>query len=452
MKIIIEGAGEIGSHLAKMLSLEANDISVIDPDGKKLSKLRTVADVVTVQGNYSSIKSLKEAGVTGCDLFIAVNPGVSQDVNIVSALLAKSLGAGKVTARIDDEEYLTSENKLIFKQMGIELMFYPEKIAADEIIDLLKHTEATENMDFGRGKLQVSVFKLEENSPLIDMKLAEFAAAASHDDLQFRVIAVTRDGKTIIPRPDYKFQYHDLVFIISKREGMAEITRFLGMDNVEVNSAIIFGGTDMGRITAGLLSKRIGRVKILERDKDICHELSERLGKDVLVVNADAKNTDVLIEEGIRNCDAFLALTPNDEVNILSCVVAKKFGVERTIADVENLEYIRFAEEMGVDAVINKKLLTAGRIFKYTLSGKARMVKYMSGTDAEVLEYTAAPGSGITKAPLKDIDFPDNAIIGGVIRGGDSFIAIGSTRIEAYDRVAVFALSESVKAVDKLFK
>lgn len=208
----------------------------------------------------------------------------------------------------------------------------------------------------------------------------------------------------------------------------------------------------MGRITAGLLSKRIGRVKILERDKDICRELSERLGKDVLVVNADAKNTDVLIEEGIRSCDAFLALTPNDEVNILSCVVAKKFGVERTIADVENLEYIRFAEEMGVDAVINKKLLTAGRIFKYTLSGKARMVKYMSGTDAEVLEYTAAPGSGITKAALKDIDFPENAIIGGVIRGGDSFIAIGSTRIEAYDRVAVFALSESVKAVDKLFK
>ncbi len=452
MKIIIEGAGEIGSHLAKMLSQEANDIAVIDTDNKRLAKLRTEADVITIQGNYSSVKAIKEAGAAECDLFIAVNPGVSQDVNIVSALLARSLGAKKVTARIDDEEYLTSENKLIFKQMGIELMFYPEKIAADEIVDLLRHTGSIENMDFGRGKLQISVFKLEENSPLLDMKLAEFAAAASHDDLHFRVIAVGREGETIIPRPDYKFQYHDLVFIIAKREGMDEIMRFLGKDNVEVDNAMILGGTDMGRIAASLLSKQIGSIKIIEKDKAKCQELSEKLGKDVLVVNADGKNTDILLEEGIRDCDAFLALTPNDEANILSCVVAKKFGVERTIAEVENLEYIRFAEEMGVDSVINKKLLTAGRIFRYTLSGKARMVKYMSGTNAEVLEYTVAPGAAVTKAPLKDIDFPENAIIGGVIRGSESFIAIGSTKIEPYDRVAVFALSESVKAVDRLFK
>ena len=297
MKIIIEGAGEIGSHLAKMLSLESNDISVIDPDEKRLAKLRHIADVATVQGNYSSIKALKEAGVADCDLFIAVNPGVSQDVNIVSALLARNLGAGKVTARIDDEEYLTSENKLIFKQMGIELMFYPEKIAADEIVDLLKHTASTESMDFGRGKLQVSVFKLEENSPLLDMKLAEFAAVASHDDLQFRVIAVSREGETIIPRPDYKFQYHDLVFIISKREGMAEIMKFLGKDNIEVGNAIILGGSDMGRITAGLLSRQLDIVKILEKDKDKCRELSERLGKDVLVVKA---GWDIDLEEPWR--------------------------------------------------------------------------------------------------------------------------------------------------------
>ena len=173
---------------------------------------------------------------------------------------------------------------------------------------------------------------------------------------------------------------------------------------------------------------------------------------EVTVANGDARNSDFLLEEDIRSYQALVAVTGNDEANILACVVAKKFGVPRVIAQVENLEYVRLAEEMGVDAVINKKTITASRIFKFTLSDKVRFVRYMSGTDAEVLEYTAAPGSKITKAPLKDITFPRDAIIGGVIRGGDAFIAVGSTHVEAYDRVAVFALPQAMKEVDKFFK
>lgn len=452
MKIVIQGAGEVGSHLAKMLRQEANDVTVIDDDPQRLAKLNATTDVITIEGSPSSLKVMREAEVQGADLFISVVPSVPQDVNIVSALLAKNLGARKVTARIDDNEFMSSENKLLFKQMGIELMFYPEKLAADEIFDLLKHSSSSESMDFARGKLQVEVFKLEEDSPLLDMKIAEFASITTKDELQFRVIAISRGGETIMPKYDTKFLYHDLVFIIATREGMSFLMKFLGKSNIEIDKVMILGGSEIAELTAAQLSKKISLVKILEKDKERAMVLSEKLDDNVIVVIGDGRNSELLLEEGIKDYDAFMALTGKDEANVLACVVAKKFGVDRTIAEVENIEYIRLAEEMGVDSVINKKLITAGRLFKFTLSGKARLVKYMSGTDAEVLEYTVAPGSAITKAPLKDLNFPKDAVIGGLIRGSESKIAIGTTEIEAYDRVVVFALPRSVKEVDKFFK
>ncbi len=452
MKIIIEGAGEIGSHLAKMLSIASNDLTVIDQDPARLAKLAATADVVTVAGDVSSIRVLKDAGVETADLFIAVNPFTTQDVNVVSALLAKKLGCKKVCARIKDEEYLSYENKYLFTEMGIDLMFYPEKIAAAEIVELLRRTAAAETMDFARGKLQMSVYKVDEDSPLLDLKLAEFTSAVSSEQVQMRVVAISRDDKTMIPRFDSRFKYNDLVYIISKREAAEPIMKFLGKSNIPVNKLMILGGGQIGKIVAGSLSKQLETIKIIEMDRHRCQHLSAVMDDNVIVVNGDGRNTDFLLDENIKDYDAFVAVTGNDEVNILSCVVARKFGLSRTIAEVENIEYIKLAEEMGVDAVINKKLLTAGKIFKMTLSNKVRTIKYMSGTSAEVLEFIVAPGSKITKAPLREIDFPENALIGGVIRGNDSFIAIGDTKIEPYDRVAVFAMPDAVREVDKFFK
>lgn len=452
MKIVIQGAGEVGSHLAKMLRQEANDITIIDDNPQRLKNITSIADVIAVQGPPTSLKVMREAEVQNADLFISVVPFVPQDVNIVSALLAKNLGAKKVTARIDDNDFLSAENKLLFKQMGIELMFYPEKLAADEIFDILKHSSTTESMDFARGKLQVEVFKLEEDSPLLDMRIAEFAAITTKDELQFRVIAISRGGKTIMPKFDTKLMYHDLVFIIATREGIRFLMKFLGKNNVETDKVMILGGSKIAELAAEQLSKKVSLVKILEKDHDRAMALSEKMPDNVVVVVGDGRDSGFLLDEGIRDCDAFLALTGKDEANVLACVSAKKYGVERTIAEVENIEYIHLAEEMGVDSVINKKLITAGRLFKFTLSGKARLVKYMSGTDAEVLEYTVPPGSAITKGALKDLSFPKDSVIGGVIRGSESMIAVGSTKIEEYDRVVVFALPHAVKEVDKFFK
>ena len=451
MTIIIEGAGEVGSHLAKMLSNEANDITVIDCDAERLLRLSMTADIVTITGNLSSIKVLKEAGVGSADLFIAVNPAESQDVNIVSALLAKKLGCKKVCARINDEEYLSYDNKYLFTEMGIDLMFYPEKIAAGEITGLLRHTTSTESMDFARGRLQLAVFKLEDDSPVIDMKISEFAAVMA-PALQFRVVAISRGNETIMPQFDTKFKYHDIVFIITTREGIGPMMDFLGKSNIEINNVMILGAGPIGEMVANAICKDVETVKVLDQDKRRCVELSEKTDSNVLVINGDGRDSDFLLEEGIKDFDAFVAVTGNDEAKILECVVAKKFGVEKTIAEVENIEYIRLAEEMGVDAVINKKLITAGKIFKMTLSNKVRFIKYMSGTDAEILEYIVAPESAITHKTLKDTDFPHDAIIGGIIRGNESFIAVGDTKIEAYDRVVVFSLPNAVKDVDRLFR
>ena len=452
MKIVIAGAGEVGSHLAKMLSNESNDITVIDTNEERLDALSTNADVVTVEGNPSTIHTLQEAGVAEADLFIAVNPSDSQDVNIVSAMLAKKLGSKKVTARINNEEYLTYENKSMFTEMGIDLMFYPEKIAAGEIVDLLKRTASTDSMDFARGKLQMAVFKLEEESSLLGMTMQEFSTLAAEEGMKYRVVAISRNNQTIIPKFDTKFKYHDLVFIISKREGMDMLMKYIGKKNIEVNSLMILGGSPIGEMVAKQMAKELDSVKLIELNKEKCLDLSEKLPGNVIVVNGDGRNSDMLLEESIKDFDAFVAVTNSSETNILACVAAKSFGVARTIAEVENIEYIRLAESMGVDAVINKKLITAGRIFKFTLSNKVRFIKYMSGTDAEILEFIVAPDTKITKVPLKDMGFPRNAIIGGIIRGNESFIAVGDTQVQAYDRVAVFALPEAVKEVDKFFR
>lgn len=445
----------MGAHLAKMLSNESNEITVIDSDPERIRTLSQTADVATILGGPSSIPLLKEAGCSSADLFIAVNPLQPQSVNIVSALLAKKLGTKRVVARVDDEDFLSPENKLLFKDMGLDMMFFPEKSASDEVDDMLRSSASTDTLDFARGKLQLGVFKLDDDSPLLDMTVAEFSQAISQlpNGSEFRIVAISRGNATLIPKSDSTFKPGDYLYIISCRDGMPTLMRYLGKDKMDIRRVLILGGSEIGQMVAArLAARKMDDIKIIDIDPKHCRYLSEVLPDSVSVALGDARNADFLKEEGLSSYHAVLAFTGSDETNILSCVVAKKMGVSRVIAQVENLEYIRLAEDMGVDSVINKKLITASRIFKFTLSDKVRSVRYVSGTDAEVLEYTAAPGSRITKKPLKDIEFPADAIIGGIIRGGDSFIAVGNTHIEAYDRVAVFAIPDAVKEVDKFFR
>ncbi len=449
MKIVIAGAGEVGSHLAKMLSREANDITIIENDEEKLDKLAELADVVTVHGDPTSIPVLKQAGVAKADLFIAVGPAQTQNTNIISAALAKKMGAKKVTARINNDEYMEHDNKLIFTELGIDLLFYPEKMAAYEIIDLLKETGTSEFMDFARGKLQMAVFRLDEGAPLIG-KTLNILSGSNPESKPYKPVAIERGNQTLIPDADTKFLQDDLVFMVCKKEGFAELMGQSGKYEIEVKNLMIVGG---GRIAEMLCRKMLGKVehiKVIEPKKERCEYLAEAL-PDVVVINGDARNTDLLVDEDAGGYDAFVAVTSSSETNILSSVAVKNMGVPKVIAEVENIEYIKLAEDMGIDAVINKKLVTAGRIFRFTLSNKVRSIKCLNGSDAEVLEFIANPESAITKAPIGELKFPKEAIIGGLIRGEESIIATEKTRVNPYDRVVVFALPQVLVKVNKFF-
>lgn len=453
MRIVIDGAGEVGSHIARMLVSEGAEVVVIDNNEERLQVLSSTVDVQVIKGELTSVTALRQAKVERADLFISVGPSMVQEVNIVAAVLAKHLGAQKVIARVQENEMISNDTRTILKRAGIDLTFCPSKIAADEVVDMLKHANTAESLIFGGGKLTIGAFRLSEYSPLLDIRLIDFVKTLSKEEAEeFRIIAIVRGGITIMPKFDTKFRFGDTIYTISTAEGANKIADKIGASDVDVDSVMIFGAGHTGSKVAAQLSDKVSRVKLVEKNRDRCMELAGILPSKVMIVNGDGRNSDFLVEENIGSYDAFVALSGSDESNVLACLAAKKYGVKRTVAEVENMEYMRLAEDMGVDTVINKKLLTAGRVFKLTLGEQARFVRYMSGTAAEVLEYMVAPGSYITKAPLKDINFPKDAVVGGLIRGSEAIIAVGDTRIEAGDKVCVFARPSSVKAVDKLFK
>jgi trk system potassium uptake protein TrkA len=445
MNIVIAGAGEVGIHLAKMLSNEYHDIVVIDPDAEKLNQLSSTADILVVEGSATSINSLREANIKKTDLFIAV--AQSEETNIISATLAKRLGAKKVIARIDNNEYLLPNSKEIFLNLGIDNLIYPEKLAAKEVIALLGQTSSTEFVDFSGGKLSLAVFRLEPDAPVVNMTLNQ--ATKDNENLEFRAVAIAREGETIIPRGSDEFKVNDLVYVITNQGGVKAMLKYSGKTNIDVHNMMILGGSRIGVKIAEALDKQIN-IKLVESDKTKSLKLAS-LFTNTLVINGDGRDTNLLMQEGLQNMDAFIAVTGNSETNILSCLVAKRMGVKKTIAEIENIDYIQLAEGMGIDTVINKKLITASRIFRYTMSTEVSAIKCLTGSDAEVLEFIVKPNSPVTKGKIKSINFPKDAIIGGIVRADNSFIAKGDSEIKAYDRVVVFALPSAINKVGKFF-
>ena len=445
MKIVIAGAGEMGSHLARMLSGNGHDITIIDSDQKLLSEVGSLADVITVEGDSTTFAVLREASVRKCDLFIAVNH--EENDNVVAAMLAKKLGARKSIARIDNNEYLEPNNKEMFIDMGIDYLFYPEKVAAREVINLLGHTSTTEYVDFSGGKLSLVVFKLDSSSPLIGRTLIE--VTADREALPYRTVAISRDGDTIIPRGSDQFQEGDTVYVIANQTDVKSLMVFSGKPNIEVNNIMILGGSRIGvRIATELQDE--ANVKLVEYNPDKAYKLTETLEK-TLIISDDGRNIDSMIEEGLSNMDAFVAVTGRSETNILAAMVAKRLGVKKVIAEVENLNFINLAESMGIDTIVNKKLITASNIFRFTMSTDVQAIKCLTGCDAEVLEFIVKPNSPATKVKIRDLNFPHDATIGGIVRGDRTFIAVGNTEINAYDRVVVFSLPSAISKIGKFF-
>lgn len=445
MRIVIAGAGEVGTHLAKMLSNENHEIILIDSEEARLKPIDISLDVLTHEGSATSIKILKEALRKKTDLFIAVTH--SEDTNITASILAKRFGAMKTIARIDNLDYLEQSNLEFFRSIGIDSLIYPELIAAREVLGLLHETGSSEFMEFSGGKLAMYVQKLDENAPIIDKSLQEISISYKTD--KYRAVAIKRNAITIIPRGNEHFQLGDMVFVISTHEGIDEMMKTSGKENFAAKNIMILGGSRIGKHVALYLQKS-SEVKLIDSSIEKCEDLADILD-NTLIINGDGRNVDLLEQEGITKMDAFVAVTGNSETNILSCLLAKRMGVKKTIAEVENMEFINLAENTGIDTIINKKISAASRIFRHTTNPNVTQVKYMTGTDAEVLEFNVPANARITKGTLRSMDFPKDAIVGGGTRDGEPFIATGDTIINANDKVVVFTLPSAYEKISKFF-
>ena len=445
MRIIIAGMGDVGYHLAKQLSQESHDIIAIDTNQQRLSYTDSMTDVMTVNGSSTSIKVLLDAKVDKADLLVAVTS--SEEVNIATAILGKKLGAKKTIARIGNAEYQDPKVGVNFSEIGIDFMIYPEELAAIETVNLIQRTAATDILEFEKGKLTVMGLRLDKIAPIMHKKI--FEVAQEYQSVDFRIVAIYRNFRTIIPSGNDRFLPNDQVFVITTQSGIETVLKLAGKENLKFENIMILGGGKIGRRVAKLLEKSM-KVKLIESDEEKSFELADML-QDTLVIRGDGRDIDLLAQEGIVDMDAFIALTEDAETNIITCLMAKHLGVKKAIALVDKVDYIPLTQTIGLDSLINKKLIAANSISRFIRRGEVLAIASLEGIDAEVLEYVATSDSPATKKKVKDLHFPNDAIIGGVIRGEESFIIVGDSQIKPNDKVVVFSLPGAARRTEKFF-
>ena len=446
MKIVIAGAGEVGSHLGKLLSREEQDIVMIDNDREKLDRLDANYNLMTCVGSPTSFRTLSNAGVdTSCDLFIAVTP--YENTNITSCAIAKSLGARKTVARIENYEFRNTAHRPFFASIGVDHLIYPEYLAAQEICTALKRPWVRHWFELNDGRLLLIGVKIRSNASLVGKSMRDITATQHN----YHVAAIKRRHETIIPRGDDVIQADDILYFTTTEEFVDDIRDLCGKRDYKVRNVMVMGGSRIAVRLAHMASDRL-KLTIIENDPDICRRLPEKCsGCDVRIIHGDARNNDVLREEGIGAMDAFVALTDASETNILTCLAAKEMGVNKTIAEVENIQFISEAEILNIGTIVNKKLLASSKIFQLLLDADETSSRFMALADAEVAELEARPGSKITRAPVMDLRLSRDMTIAGLIRNGRGMLVGGRDRIEAGDHVLVFCLSGSIHKVEKLF-
>lgn len=445
MNIVIAGAGDMGYHLAEQLSYDNKDITLIDTDREVLDYVASKLDVLTVQGDATSFEVLKKANVAGAQMVLAVT--TSEKTNIVTSVLAKQLGAKRVMARVRNHSYLEPENLSYFQNMGIDNLISPTMLCSREIYKMIENSNFTDVFDFEGGKLNIVGITLDQSNPLVNQRIMDTKSNPIFVDI--RIIAILRDQKTIIPRGSTIIRNNDHVFFVSNKKNTQSIMEMLGQEKVTIKNVMIIGGDDMALTTALRLEDHF-RVTLINKDKERCKWLAENL-KNSLIINGDYKNVELLIEEGLEQMDAFLALTESSETNIIASLTAKNHGVYKTIAHVDTREYIHISHSIGVDSLINKKLVAANEISRYLKKGSVDAVSGIYGVDAEFIQYSVNKSNRLTKNPLKDLYFPDSAIVAGVIRGDEVFIPDGDFQLNLNDKAIVLALPEAKYTLDKLF-
>ena len=448
MKIIIAGGGEVGFHLAKLLSFESLDIILIDTDKDRLNYAESHLDIKAIKGDALSLSLMKEAQVASADLFIAVT--AEQATNITICALAKQMGCKRTIARISNFEFTKSKETISFQEIGVDELISPEELAVNEIQQLLDQSAFSNSYEFEEGALTLIGTRLEEYVPFVGKSVKE--AASIFPDVHFMPIAIQRKGTqtTIIPRGDTCFETGDTVFFITIKEGVEELYKLTGKKKTAIKNIMILGGGRIGYNTARELCDKKFKVTIVEKNKKKAFEIADLL-PNALVINGDGRNIDLLDEEELSSMDAFISVTGNSETNIMSCLMAKTKNVNKTIALVENMDYFQLSYSIGIDTLINKKLLTANTIFRYIRKGDVVDMRTLNNLNVEILEFVVNAKSEVANYKIKDVDFPRTAIIGGVIKEGVGIIALGDYTILPGDRIVVCCLPRSISRIERFF-
>ncbi|MBQ5895864.1 MAG: Trk system potassium transporter TrkA [Bacteroidaceae bacterium] len=445
MRIVIAGAGAVGTHLAKMLSSENENVVLLDESPEKLGRMETSFDLQTIVGDPTKISALTDAGVGDADLFVAVTPDESS--NVTACILAHYLGAAKTIARIDNYEYLQPKHKEYFASLGVDSLIYPEQLAAEEIATSIKHSWMRQMLEFGNGALVMVGVKVRENASIINIPFKELSP-----DIPYHIVALQRGDETIIPRGNDCIIPNDIVCFMTTHDNIPYIRQICGKEQFsEVKSVIIMGGSRIAVRTTKLVSDDID-IKIIESDLNRCNKLVELLDDKVMVINGDARDPELLRSEGITHTDVFIALSDNSETNIIACLAAKRAGVSRAVSEIENIDYISMAEKMDIGSVINKKKLAASAIFQMMLKTDVSSVKCLTFIQAVVAEFPVNRDCLITRKPVKSLGLPDGANIGGLIRNGVGVHVTGNTMIEPGDHVIFFCIERVLKKLEKYFK
>ena len=447
MSVIINGAGGVGFYLAKMLSNEGRDIVVIDQDPAKVQRVQESLDVMAIEGNGTRLSTLLQAGIKNAEMFIAVTN--VDEVNIVACILANKLGVPKKVARVRHSDFLQEDSLIKPEELGIDLMIHPEEVTAREIVRLLKRSFATDIIEFKKQGVQVVGIRVDSrNVPIVGKPLK--VIMQEHPEVEFRTVAINRNGRTIIPKGDDMIFFKDQIFVISKDSSLPAVLKLVGKEDQELRKAMILGGGRIGRLVAEEFEKLEDvEVKLVESRLDKSFQIATKL-KKTLVIQGDGTDIDLLASEGIGDMDSFIALTDDDETNLVSCLLAKHLGIKKAIALLDKADYVPLANTIGLDAAVSSKMITADAILRFIRRGRILSVSTLHDIEAEVIELAAGPDSKITKKQLKDIKFPKGAIVGAICRNNKIEIPLGESQVQPDDHLIVFALPESIPEVEKV--
>lgn len=447
MKIIIAGAGAVGTHLAKLLSREHHDITLMDESPEKLEDLSANFDIMTLPLSPSSVAALKEAEVGDADLFIGVTPDEAH--NMTACMLASKLGAKKTVARVDNYEYTTPENRDFFRTVGIDSIIYPEMLAGQEILHNIKRSWIRQWWEVQNGALILLAVKVRQNARILDQPLRVLCGPES----PYHIVAVKRGDETVIPHGVDCLRANDIVYFMTTPKYINYIRDLAGKEDYpDVSNVFIMGGSSTAVHLANAMPDYM-HAKIIEADVKRAERLNEVIhNPHTLIIHGDGRDLSLLEEEGIRKTQAFAALTENSETNILACLAAKRLGVRKTVAMVENTDYISMAESLEIGSIINKKTFAASHIYQMMLKADITSVKSLTVANADVAEFSASPEARIIRHPIKDLGLPDCVTLGGLVRNGHGQLINGMTQIQAGDTVVAFCLAGGIKKLEKFFK